>query len=314
MREGWCTAGVKAKLVARLAGLRIVAALLLAGMVSGCALPPAISIATNIGNGVLLLATGKSSSDHTLSAVTGKDCATWRVMQDRDICHDLVVAVAEPVPASVTADEATPAAASSRNAVAALDAVFQPLAAGERGRGSVELAAMPRSAEPAAVALAAVAPSAVDVPTPARVAAVAPRTGSARMAALPPQQRLVHSASVRADAKAKKTRLAKAKSSKQLALAKGKPRAVTASAAKKRKPIIAGKKRVLTAATGKPPHKAAVSATKSKAPLAAVVAPAVPVTIIPVTIAPAALWSAATIALKPPATAGPGLRLAALAP
>lgn len=308
MREGLGNTAVKAKLVARLAGLRVVAALFLATMVSGCALPPAISIASSIGNGVLLLATGKSSSDHTLSAVTGKDCATWRVMQDRDICHDVVVAVAEPVPAAVATDEAAPAAVSSVNAVAALDAVFQPLAAGERGRGSVVLASLPQTAELPAVTLASVAPTAAAKPTPARGAAVASRAGSARMAALPPpQKRLVHSASLRADGKAKTARLAKAGSSKKV-LAKGKSRPMAASAAKKRK-VIAAKKRVLTAAKAKPSHKAAVSAARAKTPLAVMGAPAAPVTI-----EPAALWPALFITLKPPATAGPGLRLAALVP
>ena len=58
------------------------------GLLSGCALPPAVSIASYVGDGFLYIVSGKSSTDHGISALTGEDCATWRVLNNDDICKD----------------------------------------------------------------------------------------------------------------------------------------------------------------------------------------------------------------------------------
>ncbi|WP_173975742.1 hypothetical protein [Magnetospirillum sp. LM-5] len=68
---------------------------------SACAIPPAISIASLAADGVLLAATGKSKTDHGLSLATGKDCATFRIFDDQNVCQDDVVAQIEPMPAEV---------------------------------------------------------------------------------------------------------------------------------------------------------------------------------------------------------------------
>ena len=75
----------------------VVAILLLAGCV---AIPPAVSIASWAINGVSYLASGKSVSDHAISAVLDQDCATWRILKGDPICVDYpaedgAVAVAE---------------------------------------------------------------------------------------------------------------------------------------------------------------------------------------------------------------------------
>jgi SPOR domain len=54
----------------------------------GCAIPPALTIASFAVNAVSYAATGKSVSDHGLSAIVGEDCALWRVLADRKICRD----------------------------------------------------------------------------------------------------------------------------------------------------------------------------------------------------------------------------------
>lgn len=54
----------------------------------GCALPPVYSIASYVGDGILYLASGKTSTDYGISALTGEDCATLRVFDGEDICHD----------------------------------------------------------------------------------------------------------------------------------------------------------------------------------------------------------------------------------
>lgn len=54
----------------------------------GCALPPALSIASLVVDGVSYAASGKSVQDHALSAVTDEDCALWRVVTGLAICRD----------------------------------------------------------------------------------------------------------------------------------------------------------------------------------------------------------------------------------
>ncbi len=61
--------------------LLFVAALLLAG----CGLPPAITIASLMIDGVSYATSGKSASNHVLSAVVNEDCAVWRGVVEADI-------------------------------------------------------------------------------------------------------------------------------------------------------------------------------------------------------------------------------------
>lgn len=67
------------------ASIIVGAILLLAGCV---AIPPAVSIASWAINGVSYLASGKSVSDHAISAVLDQDCATWRILKGDPICVD----------------------------------------------------------------------------------------------------------------------------------------------------------------------------------------------------------------------------------
>lgn len=57
-------------------------------ILSGCGLPPTLVIASYALDGASLLSTGKSVSDHALSAAVEKDCAIWRVVSDDDVCRD----------------------------------------------------------------------------------------------------------------------------------------------------------------------------------------------------------------------------------
>jgi len=65
---------------------------------SGCGIPPAISIASYIINGVSYAATGKSISDHGISAVAGRDCATWRVLKGENPCKGDPTERGDPAP------------------------------------------------------------------------------------------------------------------------------------------------------------------------------------------------------------------------
>jgi hypothetical protein len=71
---------------------------------SGCAIPPALTIASLAINAASYAATGKSVSDHGLSAMVGEDCALWRVVADRKICQDNPVEPAGPAVAEAKPD------------------------------------------------------------------------------------------------------------------------------------------------------------------------------------------------------------------
>ncbi len=99
--------------------MRIIVAIVLAFALSGCLLPPAVSIASFAADGISMAATGKSIKDHALSGVMDQDCALWRIIKDEEICVDYIledgdtVMVAEgetDAEADADADAQTPAA------------------------------------------------------------------------------------------------------------------------------------------------------------------------------------------------------------
>lgn len=56
-------------------------------LLSGCAVPVVVSIATGAASVAVNETTGKTVTDHTVSAVNGKDCRVSR-MGKEDICQD----------------------------------------------------------------------------------------------------------------------------------------------------------------------------------------------------------------------------------
>jgi hypothetical protein len=57
-------------------------------LVNGCALPAGVVIASYAADGVSYVATGKSVTDHGLSAATGHDCALLRpLLKQKSICN-----------------------------------------------------------------------------------------------------------------------------------------------------------------------------------------------------------------------------------
>ena len=66
----------------------VFAGLVLAAL-SGCvAIPAGISAASLAFDGLSYTATGKAPHDHALSAVTGEDCAVWRVVNEKPVCAE----------------------------------------------------------------------------------------------------------------------------------------------------------------------------------------------------------------------------------
>jgi hypothetical protein len=70
-------------------------------ILTGCGLPPALTVASTLADGISYIASGKSVSDHALSAVTEQDCAVLRLLNEREICIEYADTEAATVLASV---------------------------------------------------------------------------------------------------------------------------------------------------------------------------------------------------------------------
>jgi hypothetical protein len=57
-------------------------------LTGGCAAPAGVVAASYGADGVSLADSGKTMGDHFTSMVTKKDCAMWRVMQNRRVCYE----------------------------------------------------------------------------------------------------------------------------------------------------------------------------------------------------------------------------------
>ena len=53
---------------------------------TGCAIPPAVTVASLLLDGVSYVSTGKSTADHAISAFANEDCALLRAVEGKDIC------------------------------------------------------------------------------------------------------------------------------------------------------------------------------------------------------------------------------------
>ena len=73
--------------------------LLIAGLslsLSGCiiAVPTSLKVISIAADGISLLATGKTTTDHMISQVAGKDCAMTRALTSEDVCTENKVDIA----------------------------------------------------------------------------------------------------------------------------------------------------------------------------------------------------------------------------
>ena len=66
--------------------LTILISISISGFLSGCGMPMWANVAHTVGDVVLSVKTGKSSKEHGLSAITGKDCQFIRAIDSQDIC------------------------------------------------------------------------------------------------------------------------------------------------------------------------------------------------------------------------------------
>jgi hypothetical protein len=106
---------------------KILMAVLVLLPLGGCALPPALSIASLVMDAGSYAASGKSMTDHGISLVAERDCALMNILSEGALCresqtYETAVAALEPLPG--TAPAGAPAASAS-------------------AAGAVELAALP---------------------------------------------------------------------------------------------------------------------------------------------------------------------------
>ncbi len=68
--------------------LRFAFVSMLAVWLTGCGMPPTLTIISSVANGISFISNGKSLSDVALSAMTDKDCAVYRIVTNKEICHE----------------------------------------------------------------------------------------------------------------------------------------------------------------------------------------------------------------------------------
>jgi hypothetical protein len=87
----------------RLTLLILPVALGLPMLTGGCGVPVAVAAGSYGADGVSVVETGKTTTDHFASMVSKRDCALWRVFRNRSICED--PDPAKPNPYKVSYDE-----------------------------------------------------------------------------------------------------------------------------------------------------------------------------------------------------------------
>ena len=87
----------------RLSLLLLPVALALPLLTGGCGVPVAIAAASYGADGVSVVQSGKTTTDHLASMVSKKDCAVWRALRNRSICEERDPA--KPDPYNVNYDE-----------------------------------------------------------------------------------------------------------------------------------------------------------------------------------------------------------------
>ena len=93
--------------------IRLSAVVAIAVPLSGCFLPPMLSLATTSANIITWAATGKTATDHAYSAVARSDCSSMRIFENKPICIDPTAAGGTAVAAETTDAPATVAVASN---------------------------------------------------------------------------------------------------------------------------------------------------------------------------------------------------------
>ncbi len=106
--------------------LRLAALLALPIPLASCVLPPAVTVASFAADGISLVATGKTVSDHALSTAANEDCRMWRLLTGGPVCRTAPLAPVATAPPSPAPAAASSAAAPSPGPTAALPPAAAP--------------------------------------------------------------------------------------------------------------------------------------------------------------------------------------------
>jgi hypothetical protein len=117
-------------------------AFLLLPMATNACVPPAVVVASYAADGASYVATGKTVSDHGISAATMRDCSLLRVVKDEAICSDVPAAGAPaPLDDRRIAGPATPSGVPSAMPAASTQAGRYLVVGSYADRGKAERAA-----------------------------------------------------------------------------------------------------------------------------------------------------------------------------
>ncbi len=165
---------------------------------SGCvAIPAGITAASAAFDGLSYTATGKAPHDHALSAVTGEDCAVWRVVKEKPVCVEPKGTGAREVayapgngalafsPPAMTPIGASPTPSPEKASEAEIATETLPPPAPAQQVAAIAPAA-PLPTQPVVIAqpIRASSPPRATVPAEARVAAVVPAPAPAATSAV----------------------------------------------------------------------------------------------------------------------------------
>jgi hypothetical protein len=67
--------------------MRVILLLPVLAVLGGCALPIPVQVASWVIDGISVVTTEKSLSDHGLSMMAGRDCALWRAVTEDQVCR-----------------------------------------------------------------------------------------------------------------------------------------------------------------------------------------------------------------------------------
>jgi hypothetical protein len=162
---------------------------LLAG-VAGCALPPALTIASFVADGISMASSGKTVTDQAISLLARKDCRLWRLMQGKSICGaDTSVVAVAALPPRLPLHAASPALRPAESGVAAAGGPVE-VPPGEATPTPVAQipAAMPPGPSPEPLPATSSSPVATVTPAPA---SPRPRVATAASRQTPPPNKAV---------------------------------------------------------------------------------------------------------------------------
>jgi hypothetical protein len=104
--------------------IRIAPMIALVCGVAGCVLPPAVTIASLVADGLSMASTGKTITDQAISLLAHRDCRLWRLVQGRSICgSDATVVAVAALPPALPLRAASPGLRAPEPVVAAAPAL-----------------------------------------------------------------------------------------------------------------------------------------------------------------------------------------------